>query len=117
MMTRPMSDREPPAIVCDRIAIPLQDRMLYRSLRRRLANSLEFAREIQDGYIFEFHTESISANEITNWIHLERMCCPWISIQMRRIRRNRIAIYMLIPEQAKNVLRVEFSDWEIPKRG
>lgn len=111
MITRPLSDCGPSAIVCDLTAIPLQDRTHYRRIRRRLAESLELAKEIQDGYVFVFRTESISAKAITKWIHLEQMCCPWISIEMQQIKRNRIAIQMLIPGHAKNVVRAEFSDW------
>lgn len=103
-------------LACDLRAIPLQDRTRYSHLQQRLTDSVDSAKELQVGYVFEFRSGSISANELSNWMDLERMCCPWLSLEMRQIKRNRIAIHMRYPEYAKNVVRAAFSSWlKLPK--
>jgi hypothetical protein len=106
-----ISERESVILACDLIAIPLEDRSRYRELRLRLADSLNSVKEVQSGYAFEFRSEFLSADEICEWINLERLCCPWISIRRGQILARTIEVHMAFPEQAKDVARGEFSDW------
>jgi hypothetical protein len=68
-------------------------------------------KEVRSGYVFTFHTDNLSSAEISEWIDLERRCCPWLSIRIEEIVARDIEVHMSVPEHAKEVVRAEFSDW------
>ena len=106
-----ISERESVGLACDLTAISVGDRRRYRELRLRLADSLNSVKEVKSGYVFEFRSEHLSADEISEWLNLERLCCPWISIRIGQILARTVEVHMAIPRHAKDVARGEFSDW------
>jgi hypothetical protein len=98
-------------LTCDLMAIPSEDRKRYRELRLHLSDSLISRSEVQGGYVFEFCSEHLSRDELSEWIDLEHMCCPWISIVLGTILAQTIDVHMTFPDRAKEIVRAEFSDW------
>jgi hypothetical protein len=52
-------------------------------LASQIRSSLISRSEIADGFVFRVTTSSrISSSEIKEWIGMERMCCPFLSIEL-----------------------------------
>ena len=104
------SDRGSVVLACDLMAIHPEDRARYKELRLRLADSLDQVKEVPSGYVFEFRSERLTADEVLDWIDLERLCCPWISIRIGQILPRTIEAHFAIPKHAMDMARGEFLD-------
>lgn len=111
-----ISRHDPRLVACNLMAIPTQERARHSRLRLWLTGSLNSAKVLEYGFVFEFHTDAISVDEIAGWIDLERLRCPWISFRALQVARNKVQVLMKMPERAMDAARAEFSDWLMPKR-
>jgi hypothetical protein len=84
-----------------------------RAHKKLIAEKMEAARletkELSDGYLFRFRSESISFAEIADWVATERVCCPFFDLAIGAERENG-PMYLRITgrEGVKNFIRGEF---------
>jgi hypothetical protein len=97
-------------LVCDSSAISCDDRLRYYELRAHLYGALISWREIDGGYALRLNDEAISREEVSEWIKLEGLCCPWLSLETEPILQGTLGVRMTAPDQAKQVLRAEFTE-------
>jgi hypothetical protein len=103
-------DRPMAQLACDLSAISSDDRLRHRELRARLYAALISWREIGGGYALRLNDERISSEEVSDWIKMEGLCCPWLSLETESTLQGTLEVRMTAPDQAKQVLRAEFTD-------
>ena len=67
-----------PPIACDLSGINIHQRRRYEALRVEMRTAVQEARELPDGYAFRFPSEGSIFLAISEWITLERLCCPFL---------------------------------------
>jgi hypothetical protein len=97
-----------PPITCNLRAIRDEDRPFYESLSRQLRAAITDSRELPDGYSIGLCHKSISIVETTQWIALERLCCPFLSFQIEASGESYLRLTMRGPAGTKAILRGEF---------
>jgi hypothetical protein len=71
-------DTEKIPIACDMHAFTETQRERYQNLRRMLLATVCEIREEPDGYSFCWNHEASTLVQISEWISLERLCCPFL---------------------------------------
>lgn len=69
-------------IACDLTAISIADRPRYNQLVQRLRAAIRCRVEQADGYVFELDSTVLSLAELTEWVGMERLCCPFLFFQI-----------------------------------
>ena len=69
-------------IACDLTAISLADRPRYNQLMQRLRAAIRRRDERADGYVFELDGAVLCLAEVTEWVSMERLCCPFLFFQI-----------------------------------
>ena|SRR5438046_1870211 len=92
------------SIACNLHAIGAVDRPRYHALVQKLKAAIGGRRELSNGYVFTVESAAIRSEEISEWISLERLCCPFLEFQI-------IGQFLQItgPPAAKAILESEFS--------
>jgi hypothetical protein len=103
-------DRPIAQLACDLSAISPDNRLRYDELRARLYSALISWREIGGGYALRLNDERISRGEVSEWIKMEGLCCPWLSLETEPTLQGTLEVRMTAPDQAKQVLRAEFTE-------
>ena len=94
----------PLPLACCPTAISPAARPRYNELIRRLAGSVRNRTELSDGYAFDLD-ESISLQEIAEWIAMERLCCPFLAFQLDVSAGGATQLSLRGPDGAKAILR------------
>jgi hypothetical protein len=97
-------------LACDLRAISSVNRLRYHELRARLYVALISWKDIAGGCALRLNDERISREEVLEWIKMEGLCCPWLSIESEPTLQGALEVRMTGPAQAKQVLRAEFTD-------
>ncbi len=64
-------------------------------------------RELPDGYAYTLDSSKITVPEVSEWIAMERLCCPFLIFQLEAAGEvSRLT--MRGPDGAKAILREEF---------
>jgi hypothetical protein len=71
-----------PVIACDLTAISAADRPRYNELVKRVRGAVRNRKEISMGYAFNLDSKTVSLPEAAEWITLERLCCPFLTLQL-----------------------------------
>jgi hypothetical protein len=66
------------AIACDLAAFDAAERRRYDELRARLSGLRTGIREAPDGYTLLYPADDAMLRSLTDWIALERRCCPFL---------------------------------------
>ena len=103
-------DKPTAHLACDLSAISSDERLRYHKLRALLCAALISWREFGGGYALRLNDERISRDEVSEWIKMEGMCCPWLSLETEPTLLRALEVRMTAPDQAKQVLRVEFTE-------
>jgi hypothetical protein len=72
----------PPVFACNLKAISTTERPRYNDLVKRLQSATRDRRELPDGYAFKLDGKAISLPEVAEWISMERLCCPFLTLQL-----------------------------------
>ena len=66
-------------------------------------------RELPDGFAFQMDTKQIDTGQLTEWIELERQCCPFFEFEIRWTRQHG-AVWLNLsgPEGVKEFILDEF---------
>jgi hypothetical protein len=73
---------ETPILACNLTAIDDDDRPRYNELVKRIQAAMRDRREIPDGYVFTLDHEAVAFAEAAEWISMERLCCPFLTLQL-----------------------------------
>lgn len=96
-----------PPLACNLHAIPSANRPRYHDLVGRLRGAMGQPSELDDGFVYCVDTAHIALTEITEWIAMERLCCPFLRFQLDIVAgETRLALRG--PEGIKAILRAEF---------
>jgi hypothetical protein len=70
------------AFACNLNGIAVADRGRYRQLVTRVRAALTKRVEISNGYVFDVWPGALNASELAEWMRLERLCCPFLTIEL-----------------------------------
>jgi hypothetical protein len=80
----------------------------YRSLLRELSQALADVEELSDGFALRFPARPYLFLRLSEWIELERTCCPFLTIRLDLERADsRFRVSLRGPEGVKDFLRAE----------
>jgi hypothetical protein len=102
-------DGAPPVIACNLKAISAAERPRYNHLMKRLRLAVRYRSELRDGYSFDLNGKAISLIEAAEWIGMERLCCPFLTLQLSASGNHADWILKLTgPPDVKALLEAEF---------
>jgi hypothetical protein len=97
-----------PVLACNLQAISALQRPRYHDLVSRLRAALRDSGELPDGYTYSLDSAKITEPEVSEWIAIERLCCPFLLFEFE-VTGEVSRLTMRGPEGAKTILRAEFS--------
>jgi hypothetical protein len=96
-------------LTCNINGIPPQERARYGQLVEALRDAMQKRRELPDGFAFEMDTKHMSPDQLTEWIELERQCCPFLEFEVVRTRQDEtVWLHLKGPEGVKEFILDEF---------
>jgi hypothetical protein len=96
-----------PVLACNIKAIRAVQRPRYNDLVSRLRAAMLDRTELPDGYAYSLDSAKITPPEVSEWIAMERLCCPFLIFQLEGAGEvSRLTVRG--PEGSKAVLREEF---------
>jgi len=96
-------------LVCNLSAIVPADRPRYKELVSRLRSAVCERRERGDGLELRLDGDRISMAEVGEWIGMERLCCPFLTLQVSASGSEPHWLLTLTgPEGVKPILEAEF---------
>jgi len=96
---------------CNRSAISAEGRLRHQQLRARICAARLSSSAIAQGYSVRLSEARLTLQELSEWIGLERQCCPWLVLQVERITPHTLELRMTGPDRAKPILSAEFEDF------
>jgi len=96
-----------PPLACNIQAIRASQRPRYHDLVTRLRSAMRERRELPDGYEYLLDSTKITLAEVSEWITMERLCCPFLTFLLEGVGGDS-HLTMRGPDGAKAVLREEF---------
>jgi len=97
----------PPILACNIQAIGAVQRPRYHDLVSRLRAAIRDRRELPDGYEYSLDSAKIKLPEVSEWISLERLCCPFLIFQLEGASEVS-HLSMGGPDGVKAILQQEF---------
>ncbi len=95
--------------VCNLGVILVEQRPRYRELVRRLRQAILRRDETTDGYRFELDATAISLVEAAEWVTMERLCCPFLTLELSAWGgEGNWRLTITGPEDAKPLIEAEF---------
>jgi hypothetical protein len=102
-------DRNPTVLACNLKAISVADRPRYNNLMKQLRNAIQYRSELSNGYAFKLDGKAISLPDVAEWISMERLCCPFLTLQLSASGNQADWVLNLMgPEGVKQILDAEF---------
>lgn len=92
---------------CNIQAIGAVERPRYDGLVARLRGAMRDRTELADGHSYSLDSAKIAPEEVSEWITMERLCCPFLIFQIER-EGEVSRLTMRGPEGVKAVLHDEF---------
>ena len=69
-------------IACDLKAIEAWQRPRYENLVMRLRAAVQERNNRDDGYAYTLDSAGITLPEVAEWMSMERLCCPFLTLQL-----------------------------------
>jgi hypothetical protein len=100
---------EKPTFVCNLLAISAAERPRYKELVERVREAMRQREEITSGYRFRLDGATVSLTEIAEWMNMEGLCCPFLTLE-RSVSGNSAdwALTLTGAEGTKLLLDAEF---------
>jgi hypothetical protein len=70
------------ALACNLNAIAAGARPRYNELVKRLRSAVRDRAEVQGGYVYKLDGTALALTEAAEWIAMERLCCPFLTLQL-----------------------------------
>jgi hypothetical protein len=71
---------QPPALACNPKALTRAARPRYQEISRRLREAVRDREKLPNGYALSLDGKAISLTEAAEWMSLERLCCPFLTL-------------------------------------
>jgi hypothetical protein len=98
-----------PVFACNLKAISAADRPRYNELVKRVRTAMRDRSEISNGYAFKLDSNAVTLAEAGEWISMERLCCPFLTLQLSASgNRPHWLLTLTGPEGVKPLLDAEF---------
>lgn len=104
-------------LACNLGAFSPAERERHASLLARLGSEVVGTEELPDGYAFEFGSDPGLVAEVSEWVSLERACCPFLKFQIELApEKGMLRLRLTGSPQVKEFLRAEFGKLLLPSR-
>ncbi len=98
-----------PVLTCNIQAISEVQRPRYNDLVSRLRAAIRDRNELPDGYRYSLDSAKFTLPEVSEWIAMERLCCPFLIFQFEAAGEGEDSrLTMRGPAGAKPLLQEEF---------
>ena len=98
-----------PVFACNLKAINAAERRRYNELVKRIRAAIRGRREIATGYAFKLDSKTVISSEAAEWIAMERLCCPFLTLQLSAVGNQAHWVLTLTgPEGVKPLITAEF---------
>jgi hypothetical protein len=97
--------------ICNMNALSHEQRLRHGELARRLRSALIAARELADGYEFEFPMDPETYDALTELTPLEHACCSFFTIALEIRPGGKMCWRLSGGEGIKIFIRAEFGLW------
>ena len=81
-MCAAVQKNDAPVFACNLKAISAADRPRYNDLVKRVRAAMRDRSEIGNGFAFKLDSKAVTLPEAAEWISMERLCCPFLTIQI-----------------------------------
>ena len=99
----------PPFFACNLKAISVKERPRYNDLVKRIRAGIRDRSEISNGYAFKLDSKIVTLPEAAEWVSMERLCCPFLTLQLAASGNQRDWILTLTgPTGVKPLIMTEF---------
>jgi hypothetical protein len=94
--------------ICDLTAMDTEQRARHRVVAQHLHGAIQEARELPDGYALRFPGEPSTVFMAAEFMTLERLCCPFLTLTLE-VERERGPLWLKLTGRAgvKPFLRAE----------
>lgn len=96
------------SIACVLSAMTTDQREAYNQLLKEISKRCQEVSELSDGYVASFPEESSMIIKLTEFISLERLCCPFLKFELSVKSNNPIWLRFTGPKGVKKFLRTTF---------
>jgi hypothetical protein len=98
-----------PVSACNLKAISGADRPRYNELLKLIRSAMRDRSAVPNGYAFKLDSKAVTLPEAGEWISMERLCCPFLTLQISASGNQPDWLLTLSgPEGVKPVLDAEF---------
>jgi hypothetical protein len=98
-----------PVFACNVKAISAADRPRYSDLVKRIRGAIRERNEISNGYAFKLDSKALTLPETAEWVSMERLCCPFLTLQLSATGNQTDWLLTLTgPAGVKPLLEAEF---------
>ena len=98
-------------LTCNLQAIDSTSRARYDELRARLGSAVISCSDLMSGYLIKLNERIISHAELTEWMSMERLCCPFLSLEIERGAAGVLELTMTGPGGSKTILLAAFGNY------
>ncbi len=104
-------DAKQVVIACNLNAISKAERPRYSELTKKLRAGVRDRAELPDGYSYNLDGSAILLSQVGEWISLERLCCPFLTLTISVAGGESDWLLTLTgPKGVKPLLMEEFPD-------
>ena len=108
-MTSTSNQESEAPFACNLTAMSAAERAHHKDLSQELHASVKETRELPNGYAFRLSGERRSLAMVSEWVSLERLCCPFFTFQIEAGAESQpIWLRMTGREGVKQFMQSEF---------
>ena len=98
-----------PVFACNLKTISSAERLRYDALVKRIREAMRDRMETSNGYVFKLDSKTVTLLEAAEWMGMERLCCPFLTLQLAASGNQTDWLLTLTgPEGVKSLLDAEF---------
>jgi hypothetical protein len=71
-----------PVFACNLKTFSSAERLRYDVLMKRLRGAIRDEMETSNGYVFKLDSKTVTLPEVAEWMGMERLCCPFLTLQL-----------------------------------
>jgi hypothetical protein len=89
-------------LTCNLQAIDSASRVRYDELRARVGAAVISWSELADGYLIQLDGTLVTHIQLKQWMGMERLCCPFLSLEMEPAQSGVLELKLTGPEGSKD---------------
>ena len=103
------AEKTPHGLTCNIDGIPQEERARYAQLFESLRRAIQEKRDLPNGYALKLDPVRFTTDQALEWIELERLCCPFLEMEVRwDIENGPVWLNLKGPESVKDFILDEF---------